>query len=97
MGDLWNKITSPFKKPIQKVEDYFAPAPQVRVRDVVPITDSDGRPNVQLHVNGKTGARVVIPRASSAAMRCPDRMLPSGRTWRSKAKRLCPSRARIFI
>lgn len=35
MGDLWNKITSPFKKPIQKVEDYFAPAPQVRVRDVV--------------------------------------------------------------
>ena len=25
------------------------------VRDIVPITDSDGRPNVQLHVNGKTG------------------------------------------
>lgn len=31
------------------------------VRDIVPITDSDGRPNVQLHVNGKTGSRVVIP------------------------------------
>src|SRR3989344_5641508 len=35
MGGLWEKITSPFKKPIKKIEDYFAPAPKVRIRDVV--------------------------------------------------------------
>ena len=35
MGGLWEKITSPFKKPIKKIGDYFAPAPKVRIRDVV--------------------------------------------------------------
>lgn len=36
-------------------------ANELRVRDVEAITDSDGRPNVQFHVRGKTGARVVVP------------------------------------
>ena len=36
-------------------------ANKLRVRDVVPIADSDGRPNVQFNVDGKTGARTVIP------------------------------------
>jgi len=36
MGGLWEKITSPFKKPIKKVGEFFAPVPdKVRVRDVV--------------------------------------------------------------
>ena len=35
MGGLWEKITSPFKKPIKIIGDYFAPAPKVRIRDVV--------------------------------------------------------------
>lgn len=35
MGGLWEKITSPFKKPIKKIGEYFAPAPKVRIRDVV--------------------------------------------------------------
>lgn len=35
MGGFWEKITSPFKKPIKKIEEYFAPAPKVRIRDVV--------------------------------------------------------------
>jgi integrase len=30
-------------------------------RDVEPISDSDGRPNVQLHVRGKTGQRIAVP------------------------------------
>jgi len=30
-------------------------------RDVEQIVDSDGRPNVQMHVRGKTGARIVVP------------------------------------
>ena len=30
-------------------------------RDVEPITDSDGRLNVQLHVRGKTGQRIAVP------------------------------------
>ena len=33
-------------------------------RDVVPFRDGRGRHNVQLHVRGKTGARVVIPRVT---------------------------------
>lgn len=36
-------------------------ANRLRVRDVEAITDSEGRPNVQFHVRGKTGARVVVP------------------------------------
>lgn len=35
-------------------------------RDVVPFKDEHGRANVQLHVRGKTGARVVIPRVRVA-------------------------------
>jgi len=33
----------------------------LRMRDVEAIMDGDGRPNVQFHVRGKTGARVVVP------------------------------------
>jgi len=40
-------------------------ANNLRVRDVVPFKDNLGRTNVQLHVRGKTGARVVIPRVSA--------------------------------
>lgn len=36
-------------------------------RDVVPFVDEHGRRNVQLHVRGKTGARVVIPRVATAS------------------------------
>jgi integrase len=36
-------------------------ANSLRVRDVEPIMDADGRPNVQFHVRGKTGQRVVVP------------------------------------
>ncbi len=36
-------------------------ANSLRVRDVVAISDTDGRTNVQLHVRGKTGERVVVP------------------------------------
>jgi integrase len=35
-------------------------------RDVVPFVDEHGRKNVQLHVRGKTGQRVVIPRVRVA-------------------------------
>ena len=35
-------------------------------RDVVPFVDGRGRNNVQLHVRGKTGARVVIPRVAAS-------------------------------
>ena len=41
-------------------------ANNLRVRDVVPFKDQKGRANVQLHVNGKTGQRVVIPRVAVA-------------------------------
>lgn len=41
-------------------------ANNLRVRDVVPFKDQLGRSNVQLHVRGKTGARVVIPRVAVA-------------------------------
>ena len=36
-------------------------ANELRGRDVESITDADGRQNVQFHVRGKTGARVVVP------------------------------------
>ena len=36
-------------------------ANSLRARDVEPITDADGRANVQFSVRGKTGARVVVP------------------------------------
>ena len=35
-------------------------------RDVVPFEDEHGRSNVQLHVRGKTGERVAIPRVAAA-------------------------------
>jgi integrase len=38
----------------------------LRVSDVVPFVDALGRHNVELHVRGKTGARVVIPRVAVA-------------------------------
>lgn len=38
----------------------------LRWRDVEPFRDGRGRPNVRLHVRGKTGARVVIPRVAAA-------------------------------
>lgn len=41
-------------------------ANKLRWRDVVPFTDDHGRRNVQLHVDGKTGERVVIPRVAVA-------------------------------
>lgn len=41
-------------------------ANNLRWRDVVPFKDDHGRKNVQLHVRGKTGARVVIPRVAVA-------------------------------
>ena len=41
-------------------------ANQLQWRDVVPFVDEHGRRNVQLHVRGKTGARVVIPRVRVA-------------------------------
>ena len=41
-------------------------ANNLRVRDVVPFKDQLGRANVQLHVQGKTGQRVVIPRVAVA-------------------------------
>jgi integrase len=40
-------------------------ANNLRVRDVVHFKDSLGRNNVQLHVDGKTGPRVVIPRVNA--------------------------------
>jgi len=36
-------------------------ANSLRARDVEPITDANGRANVQFSVRGKTGARVVVP------------------------------------
>jgi len=36
-------------------------------RDVVPFVDAHGRKNVQLHVRGKTGQRVVIPRVATVS------------------------------
>lgn len=39
-------------------------ANNLRWRDVVPFKDAHGRANVQLHVQGKTGSRVVIPRVA---------------------------------
>ena len=36
-------------------------ANELRARDVEAITDADGRQNVQFHVRGKTGARIVVP------------------------------------
>ena len=41
-------------------------ANNLKWRDVVPFQDGRGRSNVQLHVRGKTGARVVIPRVAVA-------------------------------
>lgn len=41
-------------------------ANNLRWRDVVPFKDDHGRKNVQLHVRGKTGARVAIPRVAVA-------------------------------
>ena len=41
-------------------------ANNLRWRDVVAFKDDHGRSNVQLHVSGKTGARVVIPRVAVA-------------------------------
>lgn len=38
----------------------------LRWRDVEPFRDGRGRPNIRLHVRGKTGARVVIPRVAAA-------------------------------
>ena len=35
-------------------------------RDVVPFVDEHGRKNVQLHVRGKTGERVVVPRVATS-------------------------------
>ena len=40
-------------------------ANNLRVRDAVPFKDGLGRLNMELHVRGKTGARVVIPRVSA--------------------------------
>jgi len=39
-------------------------ANNLRVRDVIRFKDALGRDNMELHVRGKTGARVVIPRVS---------------------------------
>lgn len=41
-------------------------ANHLRVSDVVPFVDALGRHNVELHVTGKTGSRVVIPRVAVA-------------------------------
>mgnify|MGYP006276200027 CR=1 FL=1 len=43
-------------------------ANELRVRDVEAISDSDGRPNVQFHVRGKTGPRVVVPHINAKAI-----------------------------
>jgi len=42
-------------------------ANNLTVRDVERFTDSQGRENVRLHVRGKTGSRVVIPKVEAAA------------------------------
>jgi|GEM_PF-465326 len=43
-------------------------ANELKVRDVQPIKDDEGRENVQLHIRGKTGARVVVPHIDAKAI-----------------------------
>jgi integrase len=43
-------------------------ANELKVRDVQPIKDDEGRENIQLHIRGKTGARVVVPHIDAKAV-----------------------------
>ncbi|MEI6202122.1 MAG: hypothetical protein WCP68_09245 [Enhydrobacter sp.] len=43
-------------------------ANELKVRDVQPIKDDERRENIQLHIRGKTGARVVVPHIDAKAV-----------------------------